>query len=157
MHGGPWGPFRVHGGGLLKTPKVIIIVQNHFHTSFLRLLGGWFHYFLNLTYSLCLWGLWGSAKVPPGSDFELGTTFQKSYSHNDVVENFIVIQSSFAEIFVLQDFTVRTTPGLNGPANTCEAGLLVAETLVMPTPTLILIYKKSEIWKYISTNPLDLS
>ena len=65
-----------------------------------------------------------------------------------MVENFIVIQLSFAEIFLLQDFTVRTTPGLNGPANTCETGLLVAETLLMPTPTLILIYKKSEIWKY---------
>ena len=33
MHGGPWGALKDPWGGLLKTPKVIIIVQNHFHIS----------------------------------------------------------------------------------------------------------------------------
>ena len=37
-----------------------------------------------------------------------------------MVEKFIVIQLTLAEIFVAQDFTVRATPGLNGPAHTCE-------------------------------------
>ena len=36
-----------------------------------------------------------------------------------MVENFIVIQLTFAEIFVAQDFTIRTTPRLSGPTNTC--------------------------------------
>ena len=36
-----------------------------------------------------------------------------------MVENFIVIQLIFAEKFVSQDFTVRSAPGLIGPANTC--------------------------------------
>ena len=31
-----------------------------------------------------------------------------------MVENFIVIYSTFAEIFVPQDFTIRTTPGAKG-------------------------------------------
>ena len=42
-----------------------------------------------------------------------------------MVENFIVIQLTFAEIFVPQDFTIRTTPGLSGPENTCAIQLLV--------------------------------
>ena len=29
------------------------------------------------------------------------------------------IELTFAEIFVPQDFTIRNTPGLYGPANTC--------------------------------------
>ena len=37
MHGGPWGAFKDPGGGvgggLLRTPKVIIIVPNPFHIS----------------------------------------------------------------------------------------------------------------------------
>ena len=36
-----------------------------------------------------------------------------------MVENFILIQLKFAELFVPQDFTIRTSPGLSGPANTC--------------------------------------
>ena len=30
-----------------------------------------------------------------------------------------VIQIILAEKFVLQDFTIRATPGLSGPTNTC--------------------------------------
>ena len=37
-----------------------------------------------------------------------------------MIENFIVIQLTFAEIFVPQDFTIRTAPGLSGPANICD-------------------------------------
>ena len=37
-----------------------------------------------------------------------------------MIENFIVIQLTFAEIFVPQYFTIRTTPGLSEPANTCD-------------------------------------
>ena len=48
---------------------------------------------------------------------------QLSYSHNDIVENFIVIQLIFAEIFVPQYFTIRTIPGLSGPTNTCGVSL----------------------------------
>ena len=36
-----------------------------------------------------------------------------------MVENFIVIQLTFAEKFVPQDFTIMTNSGLSGPANTC--------------------------------------
>ena len=36
-----------------------------------------------------------------------------------MVESFIVIQLIFDEIFVPQDFTIRTTPGLSGPAKSC--------------------------------------
>ena len=45
------------------------------------------------------------------------------FSHNDMRENFILIQLTLAEIFVPQDFIIRTTPGLSGPANTCAVGL----------------------------------
>ena len=42
-----------------------------------------------------------------------------------MVENFIVIQLIFAEIFVPQDFTIsiRAAPGLSGPANTCACNI----------------------------------
>ena len=53
----------------------------------------------------------GLPRAPRGSDFKSGTTFQWSYSHNDMVENFIVIQLTFAEIFVPQDFTIRLLLG----------------------------------------------
>ena len=36
-----------------------------------------------------------------------------------MVEYFIVIQLTFPEIFVPQEFTIKTTPGLSGLANTC--------------------------------------
>ena len=36
-----------------------------------------------------------------------------------MADHFLVIQLTFAEIFVPQDFTILTTPGLSGPANTC--------------------------------------
>ena len=39
-----------------------------------------------------------------------------------MVENFIVIQVTLAEIFVPQDFTIRTTPGLSGPADAYDGG-----------------------------------
>ena len=39
-----------------------------------------------------------------------------------MVEHFIVIQLTFAEIFVPQDLTIRAAPGLSGPANTCAIG-----------------------------------
>ena len=39
-----------------------------------------------------------------------------------MIENFIVIQLTFAEILGPQDFTNRAAPGLSGPAITC-AGL----------------------------------
>ena len=42
-----------------------------------------------------------------------------------MVENFIVIQLTLAEIFVPQDFTIRTTLGLSGPANTCVEDMLL--------------------------------
>ena len=42
-----------------------------------------------------------------------------SYSHKNMVENFIVIQLIFAEKFVSQDFTIMAVPGLSGPDNTC--------------------------------------
>ena len=37
-----------------------------------------------------------------------------------MVDNFIVIQLTFAEMFVPQDFTIRAAPGLMGPANMCD-------------------------------------
>ena len=37
-----------------------------------------------------------------------------------MIDNFIVIQLIFAEIFVPQDFTIRAGDGFMGPANTCE-------------------------------------
>ena len=51
----------------------------------------------------------GLPRAPRGSHCKLGTTFQQSYSHNDMVDNFIVIQLTFADLFVPQDFTLRTT------------------------------------------------
>ena len=39
-----------------------------------------------------------------------------------MVDNFIMIQLTFAEIFLPQDFTIRTTPGLSGPTHTCAGG-----------------------------------
>ena len=38
----------------------------------------------------------------------------------NMVENFIVIQLTLTEIFVSQDFTIRTNLGLIEPANACE-------------------------------------
>ena len=37
-----------------------------------------------------------------------------------MVENVIVIKIIFAEIFVPQYFTIRISPELSGPANTCD-------------------------------------
>ena len=62
----------------------------------------------------------GLQRAPRGSECELGTTFPWSYSHNDIVESFIAMQVIFAEIFVPQDFTIRTAHGFKGPANTCD-------------------------------------
>ena len=61
----------------------------------------------------------GLPRAPWRFDCELGTTFQYSYSHNDMLENFIVIKLTFTEIFAPQDFTIRTTPVLSRPRNTC--------------------------------------
>ena len=50
-----------------------------------------------------------------------------------MVDNFIVIQLKLAEIFVPQDFTIRITPELSGPANTCSkvlAGLRPRATII---------------------------
>ena len=57
------------------------------------------------------------------SDFKLGTTFQKSYSHNDWVENVIVIKLPFAEIFVLQDFTIKLLLGSVDPQTHVRGGV----------------------------------
>ena len=54
----------------------------------------------------------GLLGAPWGSYLKTGTTFL-SYNHIDIVDNLIVIQLIFAEIFVQQDFTIRTTPGLS--------------------------------------------
>ena len=49
-----------------------------------------------------------------------------------MVENFTVMQLTFAEIFASQDFTIGTTPGLSGPANTCGT-FIVSVTFMKPT------------------------
>ena len=46
-----------------------------------------------------------------------------------MIENFIMNQLTFAEIFVPQDFTIRTTPGLSGPANTYGWSSLQSQVL----------------------------
>ena len=40
-----------------------------------------------------------------------------------MVENFIVRQSTFAEVCVPQYVTIRAAPGLSGPADTCVYSL----------------------------------
>ena len=49
-----------------------------------------------------------------------------------MVENFIVKQLKLADIFVPQDFTIGTTLGLSGPANTCGK-FIVSVTFMKPT------------------------
>ena len=57
-----------------------------------------------------------------------------------MVENFIVIQLIFAEIFVPQDFTIRAGHGFMGPAHMCA--VLFTATQDAPLPDLCKVSKK---------------
>ena len=49
-----------------------------------------------------------------------------------MVDSFIVIQLTFAEIFLPQDFTITTIPGLSGPANTCDTKIYKVLNMFVP-------------------------
>ena len=57
----------------------------------------------------------GLPKAPRRSNFKLGTNFQSSYNHNDMVDNCIVIKFTFDGIFVPKNVIIRTLLGLIGP------------------------------------------
>ena len=111
-----WGALGgLHGsvGGLLRAPKVLLLVQDHFHRNFGWLLEGLLHYFL-ITYSLCLWGLWEACQGPPG-----GPTFnQRPLFHTPIA--IIILQkislwykNNVCWDILPQCFTNRISPGLS--------------------------------------------
>ena len=53
-----------------------------------------------------------------------------------MVEN--IIQLTFAEIFVPQDFTIKTTPGLSGLAKTCERVVLDLNSQISQSINLLI-------------------
>ena len=53
-----------------------------------------------------------------------------------MVEN--MIQLTFAEIFVPQDFTIKTTPGLSGLAKTCERVVLDLNSQISQSINLLI-------------------